>query len=87
MNKIGSCYKINQGIASVYGGSRLIISQNGAKNRKKTKLTKDEILMLKVLDDEWQLKGHYWWIFPIGQLEKYRHLFESRWPANEFYDK
>ena len=65
LQKVGHAY----GGSSKKLGSRLIVSRDQV--RKKVKLSRDETLMLKVLDDEKLLKGHFRRVFPNGNLENY----------------
>jgi len=49
MTKICQTYKQSS-------GARISVSQGGVKKKKHTK---DELLMIKILDEEMSLKGHY----------------------------
>lgn len=51
------------------------------------KISKEEKQVLKDLDDQFELKGHYWWIFPNGNYSIYRQFFDEERPLNVFLDQ
>lgn len=50
------------------------------------KMTKEEKIVLKTLDDQNNLKGHFRRIFPAGNYSHYKKFFPFERPLNEFLD-